>query len=39
VIPGGASGVPGSAHYSDQLSSWQRHELVPMQREEFRPGE
>ncbi|MEV0068918.1 penicillin acylase family protein [Amycolatopsis sp. NPDC050768] len=30
VIPGGASGSPGSAHYSDQLISWQRHELVPM---------
>ncbi|MFI5610854.1 penicillin acylase family protein [Amycolatopsis sp. NPDC051903] len=30
VIPGGASGSPGSEHYSDQLTSWQRHELVPM---------
>ncbi|MGW4487167.1 penicillin acylase family protein [Amycolatopsis sp. NPDC004368] len=31
VIPGGASGVPGSAHYADQLTSWQVHELIPMQ--------
>ncbi|MGP4020580.1 penicillin acylase family protein [Saccharopolyspora sp. 5N708] len=39
VIPGGASGQPGSAHYADQLSGWQRHELVPMHPEVTRPGE
>ncbi|MBB4683921.1 penicillin acylase family protein [Amycolatopsis jiangsuensis] len=30
VIPGGASGVPGSPHYADQLTPWQRHDLIPM---------
>ena len=30
VIPGGASGRPGSAHYVDQLEPWRRHERVPM---------
>ncbi|MCI2416948.1 penicillin acylase family protein [Saccharopolyspora sp. K220] len=39
VIPGGASGQPGTAHYADQLSSWQRHELVPMHPEVTRAGE
>ncbi len=30
VIPGGASGHPGSPHYADQLPLWQRAERVPM---------
>lgn len=30
VIPGGASGVPGTPHFSDQLSSWSLHERIPM---------
>jgi penicillin amidase len=30
VIPGGVSGVPGSAHYQDQLPLWQAHQRIPM---------
>jgi penicillin amidase len=30
IIPGGASGIPGSPHYSDQLDLWANHELIPM---------
>jgi len=30
VIPGGASGIPESPHYSDQLELWADHKLVPM---------
>ena len=30
IVPGGASGVPGSAHYSDQLERWRLHQLAPM---------
>lgn len=33
VIPGGASGVPGSGHDADQLPLWQRHERIPMLRD------
>ncbi len=32
VIPGGVSGIPGSPHYADQLPLWQRHERIPMLR-------
>jgi penicillin amidase len=30
IIPGGASGIPDSPHYSDQLALWANHELIPM---------
>jgi penicillin amidase len=30
VIPGGASGLPGTAHYADQLGTWRVHERLPM---------
>jgi penicillin amidase len=30
VVPGGASGIPGSAHYPDQLEAWRTHHRVPM---------
>ncbi len=30
VIPGGASGDPGSAHFSDQLGRWAVHQRIPM---------
>lgn len=30
IVPGGASGRPGSAHYADQLDGWRRHALVTM---------
>jgi penicillin amidase len=30
IIPGGASGIPGSQHYSDQLDLWANHQLIPM---------
>ena len=30
VIPGGASGDPGSPHFADQLAQWARHRRVPM---------
>jgi len=30
IIPGGASGIPGSPHYSDQLDLWADHKLIPM---------
>jgi penicillin amidase len=39
VVPGGASGRPGSAHYADQLDVWRRHDLVPMHPEVAREGE
>ncbi|MEO6398288.1 MAG: penicillin acylase family protein [Tepidiformaceae bacterium] len=32
IVPGGASGEPGSPHYQDQLPLWQRHERIPMDR-------
>lgn len=32
IIPGGASGDPGSAHFADQLELWRRHERVGMRR-------
>jgi penicillin amidase len=34
VIPGGASGDPGSPHFADQAMLWQRHERIPMLRDE-----
>lgn len=39
VVPGGASGRPGTAHYADQLEVWRRHDLVPMHPEVTREGE
>ena len=30
VIPGGASGLPGTAHYGDQLETWRQHRRYPM---------
>jgi penicillin amidase len=30
VIPGGASGDPGNAHFADQLAQWAAHRRVPM---------
>ena len=30
VIPGGASGDPGSQHFADQLGQWAAHRRVPM---------
>ena len=30
VIPGGASGVPGSKHHHDQLAAWGRGDRIPM---------
>jgi penicillin amidase len=30
VIPGGASGDPGSPHFADQLAQWAEHRRVPM---------
>jgi penicillin amidase len=30
VVPGGVSGLPGTAHYADQLELWRRHERIPM---------
>ncbi|HEX2035504.1 MAG TPA: penicillin acylase family protein, partial [Chloroflexota bacterium] len=30
VIPGGVSGVPGSAHFDDQLEHWRTHRRIPM---------
>jgi penicillin amidase len=30
IVPGGASGDPGDAHYADQLGIWARHRLAPM---------
>ncbi|GAB2998176.1 penicillin acylase family protein [Amycolatopsis acidiphila] len=39
VVPGGASGRPGTDHYADQLGVWQRHGLVPMHPEVTRAGE
>ncbi|MDT3399245.1 penicillin acylase family protein [Streptomyces sp. B1866] len=30
VVPLGASGVPGDAHYRDQLALWLRGELIPV---------
>jgi penicillin amidase len=30
VIPGGASGIPGSPHYADQQEHWRTHRRVPM---------
>jgi penicillin amidase len=30
VVPGGASGDPGSPHYADQLEPWRTHRRVPM---------
>jgi penicillin amidase len=29
VVPGGASGDPGDAHYADQPGTWARHRLAP----------
>ena len=31
IVPLGASGHPGSVHYSDQATIWAKVELVPMQ--------
>jgi len=31
VIPGGVSGLPGTAHYADQVEHWRTHTRVPMQ--------
>jgi penicillin amidase len=30
VIPGGASGLPGTPHYADQVETWRAHERIPM---------
>jgi penicillin amidase len=30
VIPGGASGLPGTPHYADQVERWRNHDRVPM---------
>jgi len=30
VLPGGASGIPGSPHYADQLEAWRTHQRIPM---------
>jgi penicillin G amidase len=30
VVPGGVSGLPGTAHYVDQLELWRTHQRVPM---------
>lgn len=30
VIPGGASGLPGTEHASDQLEHWRTHQRIPM---------
>ncbi|MCP5152585.1 MAG: penicillin acylase family protein [Ectothiorhodospiraceae bacterium] len=32
VVPGGVSGLPGTAHYADQLEHWRTHRRVPMHR-------
>jgi penicillin amidase len=29
VIPGGASGLPGTEHYGDQLEHWRTHRRIP----------
>jgi penicillin amidase len=29
-LPLGESGEPGSAHYTDRMAAWQRHELTPL---------
>ena len=34
VIPGGASGIPGSDHNADQLELWRSHQRIPMLRED-----
>ena len=33
ILPGGASGDPGSGNYSDQLDLWRTHQRIPMHRE------
>ena len=33
IVPGGASGHPGSPHFADQLELWARCERVPMHRD------
>jgi penicillin amidase len=33
VIPGGASGDPGSPHFADQFARWAVHQRIPMGRE------
>ncbi|MDO9443725.1 MAG: penicillin acylase family protein [Dehalococcoidia bacterium] len=30
IVPGGASGIPGSPHYADQLEDWRLHRRIPM---------
>lgn len=30
IVPFGASGVPGDAHFEDQLPLWARGELIPV---------
>lgn len=30
IVPGGASGDPGSPHFADQLEQWRTHQRVPM---------
>jgi penicillin amidase len=30
IVPGGASGLPGSPHYADQLEDWRLHRRIPM---------
>ncbi len=30
VVPAGVSGLPGTAHYSDQLEYWRTHQRIPM---------
>jgi penicillin amidase len=34
VVPGGVSGIPGTAHFVDQLELWRRHERIPMHYDE-----
>jgi penicillin amidase len=30
IVPGGVSGLPGTAHWSDQLDRWRTHKRIPM---------
>ncbi len=30
VVPSGVSGLPGTAHYADQLDLWRTHQRIPM---------
>jgi penicillin G amidase len=30
IIPAGASGIPGTPHYADQIEHWRTHQRIPM---------